>query len=73
MLEIFVMNGFILNLAPLVTGLHRTEHATALRKTFKFLEHRRLHQVRQLIDDKRRERVRRFDRGGSLLLAGADH
>ncbi len=50
-LEVLVVHGLFLDLAPLVHRLHGAQHAAAVRDAAEFEEHRLLHQLRELLDE----------------------
>ncbi|MCW0416172.1 hypothetical protein NB689_001926 [Xanthomonas sacchari] len=50
-LLVFVVQALFLDLAALVHGVHRAEHATALADRLELLVHRFFHQVGELLDD----------------------
>ncbi len=50
-LLVLVVHRLFLDLAALVAGLHRTQHAAALRDRLELLQHRFLDEVGQLLDD----------------------
>src|SRR5688572_24607133 len=52
-LAVLVVEALFLDLAALVAGLHRTQHAAAARDRLELLQHRFLDQVRELVDDER--------------------
>ncbi len=52
MFLVLVIEGFILNLAALIAGLHGAQYATAFGDALKFAQHRLFHQIGQLIEDK---------------------
>ena len=47
----FIVNGFILNLAALIAGFHGPQHTAAGREPFKLQQHRLFHQFGELLDD----------------------
>ena len=53
MLLVLVQHRFFLDLAALVAGLHRAQHATALGDALEFLQHRFFDQVGQFVEDER--------------------
>ena len=59
------MEALVLDLAPLVQGLHRAEHAPALGQAVELLEHRVLDEVGELLGE-----IRALDR--VLVLADAE-
>ena len=52
-LLVLVVQRLLLDLAALVAGLHRAQHAAALGDRLELLQHRLLDQVGQLVDDER--------------------
>src|SRR5947209_9293363 len=52
-LEHLVVEAFLLDLAALVAGFHRTEHAAALGDALELREHGFFHELGQLVDDER--------------------
>jgi hypothetical protein len=50
-LAVLVVQRLVLDLAALVAGLHRAQHAAALGDRLELLQHRLLDQVGQLVDD----------------------
>ena len=48
---VFVIKRLFLDLAALIAGFHRAEHAAARRDRVEFLEHRLFHQVGEFIND----------------------
>ena len=53
MLTAFVVDGLVLNLAPLVTGLHGAEHTASVGQSFELLQNGFFHQAGEFIDDER--------------------
>jgi hypothetical protein len=50
-LEHLVVHALVLDLAALVAGLHRAQHAAALGDALELAQHRFFHQLGQLVDD----------------------
>ena len=49
-LHVLVVQRFVLNLAALVAGLHGAQHAAAFGDAVELRQHRRLHEIRQFVD-----------------------
>ena len=50
-LLVLVVERLLLDLASLVAGLHRAEHAAAARDGLELLQHRFFHQIGELLDE----------------------